>query len=116
MLILPPEVQRKRHHEAREGLTKHFNEQMEIILNEHKNVEVYWILGKVKMLMEGALSIARPFLQACLEKPPLVKESFVYEVDNKNGKKTLLWVMHPDETLVFPTLGKKISVANSKGA
>jgi hypothetical protein len=43
-----------------------------------------------------------------------VKESFVYEIDNRRGVKTLLWVMHPDDTLSFPTLGKSIRVSGGQ--
>ncbi len=35
----------------------------------------------------------------------------MYEVDNRRGVKTLLWVMHPGDLLSFPTLGKSIRVA-----
>ena len=102
------------HVQAREGLTKIFNEDMEDILNEHKHLDMYWILGKVNMHRKGDKYIARPFLQACLEKPGVIKKSFVYEVDNRRGVKTLLWIMHPDDTLSFPTLGKSIRVTGDK--
>ncbi len=116
MLILPPKSQMKKHVEAREGMTDHFNALMGKILNENSHKEMYWILGKVKAERKHGKDIMRPFLQACDEKPGLIKESFVYEVDNKRGVKTLLWVMHPGDTLSFPTLGKSIRVANSNSA
>jgi hypothetical protein len=108
MLIIPRAVQEANDREARQGLTDHFNLQMEKILNDNSSVDQYWILGKAKTEKVLGKTIVRPFLQACMEKPSLIRETFVYEVDNKRGVKTLLWVMHPDDTLTFPTLGKSI--------
>lgn len=102
------------HVAAREGLTAIFNEQLEDILLKHKDKDKYWILGKVSMHKRGNKYFTKPFLQACEEKPGLIKKSFVYEVDNRRGVKTLLWVMHPDDTLSFPTLGKSIRVTGDK--
>lgn len=115
MLIVPKEVQQEAHEEAKRGIVKHFNQQMEDILNENSHKDLYWILGKANIVKKHGKSIVRPFLQACDEKPGVVKESFVYEVDNRRGCKTLLWVMHPDNTLSFPTLGKSIRVAAKSG-
>lgn len=100
------------HEEARRGITHLFNKRMEKILNENKKKDVYWILGKVKIFHKNGVDVVRPFIQACDEKPSLVKESFVYEVDNRRGVKTLLWVMHPGDVLSFPTLGKSIRVSD----
>jgi len=97
-------------------MTNHFNTQLEKILNENSHKDKYWILGKVKAHRRGDKTILRPFLQPCDEKPGVVKESFVYEVDNRRGVKTLLWVLHPDNTLSFPTLGKSIRVAGDKSS
>lgn len=114
MLITPPNVAIQQHIDAREGMTSHFNQALEKILNENSQKDKYWILGKAKVHRKGDKRVVRPFLQACDEKPPLVKESFVYEVDNRRGVKTLLWVMHPDDTLSFPTLGKSIRVSGGQ--
>ena len=114
MLILPKEEQMRLHKETREGITNHFNREMEKILNENSDVDKYWILGKAKVDVAGDKRHVKPFLQACKEKPGLIKESFVYEVDNRRGVKTLLWVMHPDETLTFPTLGKSIRTSGGQ--
>lgn len=116
MLIVPRHVHETNHMEARIGMTEHFNAAMEKILNENSERDMYWIIGKAKIERVSGKDIVRPFLQACLEKPGLVKESFVYEVDNRRGVKTLLWVMHPGGVLSFPTLGKSIRVSNDKGA
>lgn len=105
------------HVQVREGMTEHFNKEMEKIMNANSDRDVYWILGKVRADKKKGTTILRPFLQACLEKPPIVKQSFVYEVDNRRGVKSLLWVMHPGDMLSFPTLGKSIRVTDgSKGS
>lgn len=108
--MLPPSVQMQQHIDAREGITAHFNLLLEKILNENSSKEKYWILGKAKIEKKKGKDIVRPFLQACAEKPGIIKQSFCYEVDNSRGVKTLLWVMHPGDLLSFPTLGKSIRV------
>ena len=114
MLVLPPKVQLDQHIQTREGITAHFNTELEKLLNANKHKKIYWILGKAKVHRKHGKDIVRPFLQVCDEKPGLIKESFVYEVDNTRGVKTLLWVMHPGELLSFPTLGKSIRVTDGK--
>lgn len=114
MLITPKRVLHESHIEARKGITNHFNEALEDILNANSHKEKYWILGKAKVHKNNGKDVVKPFLQACDEKPGLVKESFVYEVDNKRGVKTLLWVFHPGDVLSFPTLGKSIRVTDDK--
>jgi hypothetical protein len=108
MLILPKEDQLQAHREARQGLEDHYNSEMERILNANSHKEIYWILGRVKFPEEFGGNVGRTFLEASDNKPHLVKNSFLYEVDNKRGVKTLLWVMHPDGSLRFPTLNKTI--------
>jgi hypothetical protein len=110
MLITSPKHQLEQHVETRKGITNHFNKLLENLLNENKHREKYWILGKAKIEKKKGKDIVRPFLQACAEKPGIIRESFVYEVDNTRGVKTLLWVMHPGDMLSFPTLGKSIRV------
>lgn len=117
MLVTSAKHQLEQHVATREGITNHFNYMLEKILNENKHRDKYWILGKAKIEKKNGKEIIRPFLQACAEKPSIIKESFVYEVDNKRGVKQLLWVMHPGDTLSFPTLGKSIRVTDgSKGS
>jgi hypothetical protein len=106
--------QLQNHIETREGITAHFNVLMEKILNDNRHKEKYWVLGKAKIERKRGKDIVRPFLQACDEKPGIIKESFVYEVDNTRGVKTLLWIMHPGDLLSFPTLKKSIRVTNDK--
>lgn len=110
MLITSPKDQMQAHMDLREGITSEFNHRLEKILNDNKSKQKYWILGKAKIDKVKGKEIVRPFLQACAEKPGIVKESFVYEVDNTRGVKTLLWIMHPGDLLSFPTLGKSIRV------
>lgn len=109
-ILTSPQHQLQQHIETREGITAHFNVELEKILNANKHKEKYWILGKAKVIKAHGKDIIRPFLQACDEKPGIVRESFVYEVDNTRGAKTLLWIMHPGDLLSFPTLGKSIRV------
>lgn len=110
MLLLSPKNQLEQHIQTREGITNHFNDVLEAILSQNSHKAKYWILGKAKVEKHNGKDIIRPFLQACDEKPGIIKESFVYEVDNKRGVKTLLWIMHPGDVLSFPTLGKSIRV------
>lgn len=114
MLITSAKRQLEQHVQTREGIADHFNYMLEKILNENKSKDKYWILGKTKIHKKKGKDIVRPFLQACDEKPGIIRESFVYEVDNKRGVKTLLWVMHPGDMLSFPTLGKSIRVTGGK--
>lgn len=117
MLITPANVQMQQHIDAREGMTNEFNHRLEKILNKNAHRDKYWILGKAKIEKKNGKDIVRPFFEACAEKPGIIKESFVYEVDNRRGVKTLLWVMHPGDMLSFPTLGKSIRVTDgSKGS
>lgn len=116
MLILPKDTQIDAHNAARKGLNDHFNHEMEKILSANSSKDVYWILGKVKFPEELGGAIGRTFLQASDTKPPVVKNAFLYEVDNKRGVKTLLWVMHPDGSLRLPTLNKTIQVSPAKRA
>lgn len=114
MLILPERELKRQHEDAKRGLTDEFNRQMENILNKNQSVDKYWILGKVKFPDEFQGKVGRVFLDACAEKPPLVKEAFLYEVDNRKGEKTLLWLVHPDNTLELPTIGKKVKLPGGK--
>lgn len=115
MLITTAKKQMDHHMKMKEGLKAHFNYLLEKILVENSHIDRYWILGKTQIERKGKKEIMRPFLQACLEKPGLVKESFVYEVDSRRGVKQLLWVMHSGDILSFPTLGKSMRVAGSSG-
>lgn len=114
MLINPSANPLRELHDARESLRAHYNQELEKILNENSHIEKYWILGKVRFPEELGGKVGRAFLQACLEKPPIVKEAFLYEVNNKIGCKTLLWVMNPDGSLRLPTINKTIQATPAK--
>lgn len=116
MLILPKDEQIRAAKQERESLTTHYNSEMERIINANAHKEIYWILGKVRFPEELGGRVGRAFLEATDVKPPVVKNAFLYEVDNKRGVKTLLWVMHPDGSLRLPTLNKTISVSPAKRA
>jgi len=113
MIIVPKEELERRHYDAKTGLKDQFNSQLEKIINENEKLDKYWILGKVRFPKEHNGKVGRTFLQASLEKPPLVTDSFLYEVDNRKGCKTLLWVMHPGKKLRIPTLNKTICIENT---
>lgn len=116
MLILPKDDQIKAHQDAKKGLIDHYNTEMERVLNENASKEVYWILGKVRFPEELGGQIGRTFLEASDAKPPVVKNAFLYEIDNRRGVKTLLWVTHPDGSMRLPTLSKTIQVSRAKRA
>lgn len=116
MLIVPENVRKEEHMKAKEGLMSQFNHMLEEILNQNSNVDKYWILGKVRFPEEFGGKVGRVFLEACLEKPYLVTEAFLYEVDNRKGTKTLLWVMHPGNELRLPTLNKTVYVGSKKNS
>lgn len=114
MLILPKTHLEKEHEEAKKGLRDEFNRQLEKILSENSKHDKYWVLGKVKFPEELGGKVGRVFLQGCLEKPPVVANAFLYEVDNRAGKKSLLWIMNPNGDLRMPTLNKTVSVKDKK--
>ena len=115
MLILSEKTHKRlmdSHESEKSGLISHFNDEMEKIMNENPEPDRYWVLGKVNFPKNLSGNVGKTFLKACMEKPPLVANSFLYEVDNRRGVKTLLWVMHPDGTLNLPTLGKTLSIGS----
>lgn len=114
MLIQSANSLIQQHMDTRQGITDEFNHRLEKILNDNTHKDKYWILGKARIEKKKGKDIVRPFLQACEEKPGIIRESFVYEVDNRQGTKTLLWIMHPGDMLSFPTLGKSIRVTGGK--
>lgn len=115
MLILSEQEQKRQIAEEKKEIERFYNEQLERILNEHSDKDTYWILGKLRFPEELGGKIGRTFLQACMEKPHLVRSAFLYEVDNRRGTKTILWVMHPDGTLRLPTLNRTIKATPAEG-
>ncbi len=108
--IIPQEEWVRKHQDAKKGLHDEFNRKLEKLINDNQHFDKYWVLGKVKFPKKHRGQVGRVFLEACLEKPPLVKDAFLYEVDNRKGCKTLLWVMNPGGELRLPTLNRTVKV------
>ena len=104
MPLLVPDYIAER--ETKENLRRHFNEKMENVINANKDKDSFYILGKVKFLPEYGGKVGRVFLDASDTKPPVVKGTFVYFVDNKAGTKELLWTCDNNELNLVP-LNKK---------
>lgn len=95
----------------RERLTDRHQFLMEKILKENAHKKKYWILGWPNTKRKNGKTRITPMMEAFDEQPEVTKESYLYEVDNIAGTKVLLWVMHPNNKLSLPSLGKSISVA-----
>ncbi len=96
----------------RQHLAERHCRMMQKILENNTNREKYWILGYVKSKRKNGQTRIVPHMQVCYEMPKLIKEAYLYEVDNIAGTNKLLWVMHPNEKLDLPSLGKSIHVAS----
>ncbi len=99
----------------RKRLTDRHEHLMEEILKENAHKDKYWILGMAMCKRRNKRTTIRPFLKAYDVQPELRKEAYLYEVDNKAGTRTLLWVMHPNNKLSMPSIGKSICVADKSG-
>ena len=99
----------------RDYLVSRHSRMMAKILKENSDKEKYWILGWAKSKRINGRTTITPMMKAFSEMPKLEKESYLYEVDNKEGTKTLLWVMHPNNKLSIPSIGKSIHVAGETG-
>jgi hypothetical protein len=102
-LILPNRLVDQQIAEERRGLVDHFNQEMEKVINKNKDKDKFWILGKLKFPHELGGKVGRVFLDASDIKPPLVRGSFVYEVDNHRGTKELLWWDDNNALHIAPT-------------
>lgn len=100
---------------ARKRLTDRHGELMKKIEEENSHKDKYWILGMANCKRKNGRTTIRPFLKVFDEQPDVRKEAYLYEVDNTLGTKTLLWVMHPNNKLSMPTIGKSIRVADASG-
>jgi hypothetical protein len=104
------------HIAGRERLVNRHQELMEKILIQNAHKDLYWVLGMAKCKRKQGRTIIRPFLEAYDVQPEIRKESFLYEVNNlEGGQPKLLWVMHPNNKLSLPQIGKTISVADTTG-
>jgi len=106
MLILPEKVQREINEPLKEGIRKQFNELLEKTLNEHKHVDHYWILGKLRFLPETDFKVGKIFLERSDQLPSLVYGTFVYFVDNRKGTKELLWTIDNQGNMNVTPTGK----------
>lgn len=99
----------------RQHLVDRHSRMMSKILKENADKDKYWILGWAKWKRKNGQTRITPMMMALYEMPELKKESYLYEVDNKAGTQTLLWVMHPNDKLSLPTVGKSIHAAGETG-
>jgi hypothetical protein len=100
---------------ARERLANRHAHLLEKIQRENSHKDKYWILGMAMCKRKHGKTTIRPFLKAYDKQPEIQKESYLYEVDNIAGTKTLLWVMHPNNKLSLPSINKSIRVAGESG-
>lgn len=103
MVLIPKYIAQKEDAETKRNLVNHFNAEMEKVINRNQGKDKFWVLGKVKFLPEFGGKIGRVFLDASDTKPMVVKGSFVYEVDNRSGTKTLLWTCDNNQLNIIPT-------------
>ena len=101
---------------ARERLTNRHAQLMDKILKENAHKSKYWILGMAHITKKYRKSLIKLHLKAYDVQPEVRKSAFLYEVDNTKGTKTLLWVMHPNNTLDLPSMGKSIRVSGDNGS
>ena len=81
-------------------------------MTENSHKKKYWILGTAKCKRKDGKTTIRPYLKAYDTQPEVQKQAYLYEVDNIAGTKSLLWVMHPNNKLSMPSIGKSISVTD----
>lgn len=99
------------HLAARSRLTDRHLTLMDKLMIENQDKKKYWILGTAKSKRKNGRTSIKPFLKAFDVMPQIQKESYLYEIDNIAGTRTLLWVMHPNNKLAMPSINKTISVA-----
>lgn len=100
------------HIAARKRLSDRHVNLMEKIMIENSHKKKYWILGTAKCKRKDGKTTIKPYLKAYDTQPEVQKQSYLYEVDNIAGTKSLLWVMHPNNKLSMPSIGKSISVTD----
>ncbi len=99
----------------RQRLTDRHSFLLEKIIKENSHKERYWILGTAKSKRKDNRTKITPFLKAYDVQPDLQKEAYLYEVNNTLGTRNLLWIMHPNDKLSMPTIGKAINVSGVSG-
>jgi hypothetical protein len=104
------------HLAARRRLTDRHLNLMEKVMKDNSHKKKYWILGTARCKRKNGKTTIQPCLNAYDTQPDVRKEAYLYEVDNVEGTKTLLWVMHPDNHLAIPSINKSISAAGVSSA
>ncbi len=99
----------------RKRLTDRHGELLDKIMQLNSHKSKYWILGMAKTKRKNKRTTITPFLQAYDVQPEVRKEAYLYEVDNVAGTRELIWVMHPNNKLSMPSIGKSIRVADESG-
>lgn len=100
------------HISARQRLADRHANLMDQIMKENSHKKKYWILGTAKCKRKNGRTRICPILKAYDVQPEVQKETYLYEVDNTAGTKTLVWVMHPNNKLAIPSINKTIGVAD----
>ncbi len=100
---------------ARQHLADRHLDLMTKLMTQNSHKKKYWIMGTARCKRKNGKTVIKPFLKAYDEQPDVRKESYLYEVDNTAGTKSLLWVMHPNDKLSLPSIGKSIRVAGESG-
>jgi hypothetical protein len=103
------------HIQGRERLVNRHAQLMDKILSENSHKDKYWILGMAMCKRKNGRTTIRPWMKAFDVQPEVRKEAYLYEIDNIAGSRTLLWVMHPNNKLSMPSIGKTIRVADDSG-
>lgn len=84
---------------------------LENFMKQNSHKQKYWILGTVRCKRKNGKTMIKPILEAFDTQPEVRKEAYLYEVDNTLGTRNLLWVMHPNNKLSMPSIGKSIHVS-----
>lgn len=100
------------HVAARQRLADRHMTLMDKIINENSHKKKYWILGKADCKRKNGRTTIKPWLKAYDVQPDVQKEAYLYEIDNTEGTRSLVWVMHPNDKLSIPRINKTISVAS----
>jgi len=101
MLLIPKHIAQRQVAEEREGLVNVFNRKLETLINLNSNKDKFYVIGSLVFPDSG--NVGKVLVESCDEKPPVIKGTFVYEVDNREGTKQLLWTCDQDNLNVVPT-------------
>jgi hypothetical protein len=99
----------------RQHLVNRHAKMFDKIQKQNSDKEKYWVLGWVESKRRSGKTKIMPKMQAFYEMPEVSKESYLYEIDNIAGTKELVWVMHPNQKLSLPSIGKSLHAADVTG-